>query len=168
MPKATKKKKASKAVKKTTPKKPKKKPDSNSNKKNVNTKKGNLVLQAEYLEFIRFIALPRTIRQEEMGVANQGEFAKKFGMDEGTLSDWKNREGFWDDVANVRKSFFRNRTGDVLLALETKNLDPRKANGADVKVLLTYTGEYEEKQQHEHTITKEVAEALERARKFLN
>lgn len=116
----------------------------------------------EYLDFILFIAIPRVKRQEIMDVETQGEFSKKYGVGEATLADWKKRAGFWDDVMAQRKEFFRQRTADVLLALETKSLDPKKVQGQDVKVLLTYTGEYAEKAESEHRVHPDIQKALEK------
>jgi len=122
----------------------------------------------EYLEFITFMALPRTLREEIIGADTQEDFSKKFKVSEKTLVDWKKRAGFWDDVVTVRKEFFKARTADVLLALETKNLSPEKVNGQDVRVLLTYTGEYSEKQELEHKVHPELQAALEKIGKVLD
>jgi hypothetical protein len=45
--------------------------------------------EAERLEFIRFTALPRVFREKEWGFNSDGEFAKKFNVNPGTLSEWK-------------------------------------------------------------------------------
>jgi len=121
----------------------------------------------EYLEFITFMAIPDVLREEQMGLKTQQDFATKFGIDAGTLSDWKKRVGFWDDVIAVRKDFFKARTANVILALETKSLDPEKVQGQDVRVLLTYTGEYSDRNETEHRIHPELAAALERIGKVL-
>ena len=76
--------------------------------------------------------------------------------------------GFWEDVITVRKDFFRARTANVILALETKSLDPNKVQGQDVRILLTYTGEYSEKVENEHKITPELQTALDKIGKVLS
>lgn len=124
----------------------------------------NMTKPQEYLEYVTFMALPRTMRAEILGLEDdtQESFGKKLGVNKNTLTDWKGKAGFWDDVMTVRKEFFRARTADVILALETKNLSPDKVSGQDVRVLLTYTGEYSEKQETEHKVHPELAAALEK------
>lgn len=124
----------------------------------------NMTKPQEYLEYVMFMALPRTMRVEVLGIEDdtQESFGKKYGVNKNTLTDWKNRAGFWDDVMQVRKEFFRARTADVILALETKNLSPDRVSGQDVRVLLTYTGEYSEKLEQEHKVHPELQAALEK------
>jgi len=119
----------------------------------------------EYLEFISFMALPRALREQIQGVATQDEFSDKYGINRNTLVAWKKRVGFWDDVQAVRKDFFRERTGDVLLALETACL--REGKGADVRVLLTYTGEYSDRIEQEHKVSPQLQEAIEKISQIL-
>lgn len=121
----------------------------------------------EYLEFITFMAIPEVLREDLIGARTHGDFSKKYRVDEDTLTSWKKRVGFWDDVVATRKDFFKARTANVLLALETKSLDPNKVNGQDVRVLLTYTGEYSEKAETEHKIHPELAAALDKIGKML-
>lgn len=121
----------------------------------------------EYLEFITFMAIPKVLREETMGVKSQQDFGKKYRVDEDTLCAWKNKVGFWDDVVTARKDFFRQRTADVILALETKSLDPERVQGTDVKVLLGYTGEYAEKVENEHKVHPDIQAALDRISRVL-
>lgn len=120
-----------------------------------------------YMDFILFMAIPDVLRQELMDVSTQQEFAEKYKVNTDTLVEWKKRVGFWDDVVSVRKEFFRARTANVILALETKSLDPQKVQGQDVRILLTYTGEYSEKTETEHKVHPELAAALEKIGKVL-
>ena len=120
---------------------------------------------AEYLEFITFIAIPRVLQKELLGVDSQDAFAKKYALNKNTLIKWKKRAGFYTDVMRVKQDFFRERTSDVILSLETTCLKDGK--GSDVKVLLTYTGEYKERQEMEHTVDPEVAKAIDNINKFV-
>lgn len=122
----------------------------------------------KYLEFITFMAIPDVLREELLEVKTHGDFAKKYRVNEDTLTAWKKRAGFWEDVITVRKDFFRARTANVILALETKSLDPNKVQGQDVRILLTYTGEYSEKVENEHKITPELQTALDKIGKVLS
>jgi len=123
-----------------------------------------------YDEFVYFMALPRTLRQETMELEGDTmlAFAAKYKVNKNTLTTWKNKAGFWDDVQRLRKDFFRARTADVILALETKNLNPDKASGQDVRVLLTYTGEYSDKLEQEHKIHPDLQKALDKIGKVLD
>lgn len=119
----------------------------------------------EYMEFISFMALPRVLRGQILEVRTQDDFALKYGVNRNTLVAWKKRIGFWNEVQNVRKDFFRERSGDILLALESTCL--REGKGSDVKVLLTYTGEYNEKLEQEHKISPELKKALDKLDRVL-
>lgn len=150
-----------------TVKKPKEKAAKNTRTLKLTSDLNGLKHPAEYLEFITFMAIPDVLREELLQVKTQGDFSKKFKVSEPCLSEWKKRVGFWDDVIAVRKDFFRARTANVLLALETKSLNPDKVQGQDVRVLLTYTGEYSEKVENEHKVHPELAAALEKIGKVL-
>jgi len=129
---------------------------------------GKLKHPAEYMEFITFMAIPRVLRVETLGIEDdtQEAFRKKHKLNKDTLVEWKKRAGFWDDVQSVRKDFFRERSGDVILALETTCIKDGK--GQDVRVYLTYTGEYSEKLEQEHKVHPELQAALEKIGKVLS
>ena len=67
----------------------------------------------EYDSFVTWIGLPKELRSPK----TQRELAKDFGVGEDTLSEWKQRPAFWEDVAKRRKSWGRERTPDVLMSL---------------------------------------------------
>ena len=67
----------------------------------------------EYRDFVVWIATPKSLREP----ATQGELAKQFGIGEDTLSDWKNRLDFWDEVVKERNRWTREKTSDVIHAL---------------------------------------------------
>jgi len=119
----------------------------------------------EYLEFITFMSLPRALRGQLTGTETQDEFSEKYGINRNTLVAWKKRVGFWEDVQNARKGFFRERSADVLLALETACLKDGK--GSDVRVYLSYTGEYTERAEQEHKISPEIQAALDKIERIL-
>lgn len=78
-------------------------------------KKGTRPLrhQGEYLDFVAWVALPTELRQPK----TQQDLAKEFGVGQDTLSEWKQRPDFWEDVSKKRREWGRERTPDVLLAL---------------------------------------------------
>jgi len=85
-------------------------------KQTKKTKKKKPRLSYEYDDFIEWIALPNKLRKPK----TQRELARKFGIGEDTLSDWKQREGFWEEVEKKRKSWGKERTPNVLLGLYKK------------------------------------------------
>ena len=168
-------------TKKTTKKKPKKTKEKKPKKSQAQGKKPektrtigiNLVSDTtkmsrvpEYLDFIQFMALPRVMREETMGIKTQQEFAKKYKLNEWTLVDWKSKPGFWDDVHNYRKQFFGGRAGDVWLALETTCI--KEGKGQDVKVYFTLLDQYKEKTQEEHKVDPEVKKIIDKMGEFLD
>lgn len=116
--------------------------------------------QPEYLLFLQFSATPSVLWGEIWDVTSQAEFAKKIGVGEDTLSDWKRVPGYYDDVVQLNKQFFKARIGNVMLALETKSLDPNKVNGNDVRILATYAEAYSDRVETDHILPPEVQEAL--------
>jgi len=86
----------------------------------------------EYELFINWIALPRIEREPR----TQEEFAKKFGLHPGTLSEWKRKKGFYKKVRKIRKKWIRDRLGDVLWGVFRKAV--KEGNAAEAKLLLQY------------------------------
>ncbi|MDF1498538.1 MAG: phBC6A51 family helix-turn-helix protein [Patescibacteria group bacterium] len=119
-----------KDIKKT--KKRKKKDDSNNpnniaifklTKVDFNRVKDPLKLR----EFILFFATPKLLRDEE----TQKEFSKRIGVGEDTLSNWKQLDGFWDEVALLRKKMFKAKSTEVLSGLFLK---ARLGNAKEVEL----------------------------------
>lgn len=106
-----------------------------------------------YIKFIEFLVMPGTIDN----IKTQGEFAKTFKMSETTLSMWKRRPGFWDEVREYRREFFKS---DILrlatMALKKKLLtDP---GAPEIKLAFQLADEFEEKSSVEvkkSTLTEE-------------
>lgn len=122
----------------------------NANKTYRNTpKKGikeNLRYQAEYSEFIAWIALPEEFRVPK----TQGGLAKKFGVCQDTLSDWKKIGGFWDVVKAERQRWGKERTPNVILGLYRKAV--KEGNAAEAKLWLQYIEGWTEKKDIEAAI----------------
>lgn len=162
-----------KTTKKTTKSKPKqtKKGTGTKQKRNgtvtVSSDLTKVRKTAEYLGFLQFMATPQPLWPELYGVTNQMEYAKQIGVDNATLSDWKNVPGFYDDVVTINKKFFKARVGNVMLALETKCLDPNKVTGNDARVFATYAEAYSDKVEEEHKLDPAVQEALAKVAKAL-
>ncbi len=80
----------------------------------------------EYSDFVLWVATPKALREP----STQRELAKKFGVGEDTLSDWKNKDGFWDSVALERVSWTREKTSDVIHALYKRATETGRAHEA--------------------------------------
>lgn len=72
---------------------------------------------SEYQEFVRFMALPRFFRAREYGFENESDFAKKFKINRATLTQWKKKDDFWNEVKRLWKKWGKERTPDVILGL---------------------------------------------------
>lgn len=108
-----------KTAKVSTPKTPKLEPSSLF--KFIDTK---LVRDPiKLFSFIKWLAVPA----QEREIKTQGELAKIMGINEGTLGDWKQLTGFWDEVAIHRTQYFRKFTSTVYFGLKerAKKGDPK-------------------------------------------
>lgn len=143
----------------------KKKAKAKKNKKasqanpNETRRKHGMKKEGEYFAFAEFIALPRALRESVLGVKTQTDFAKRFGVNEWTLVEWKKREEFQESVKKIRASFFRERTGDVLLSVETNAI--KTGDAAPARLLLEVTGEVKkEKSDDPNHLPEVLAEAI--------
>lgn len=114
-------------------KKPKKKPASKT--ETIILDVGKRYKVTEYIEFIKWIALPTFERDPE----TQGEFAKKWKVAEQVLSRWKHDDSFWTDVSRVRKSARRDNFEDVVRGLYKACI--KHGRGQDIKVYAQLSGE---------------------------
>jgi len=131
-------KKAVKVVKKQTPKNAK---DKNILEK-LNSNMVGLRNPAGYLELIDFLGTPPHLREYD----TQAELAKQIGVDTGTLSDWKKREGFWEDVREKRKNYIREEMLTASISAMYRKI--LKEGGApEVKLLHQLADEFVEKSE---------------------
>lgn len=99
-----------------------------------------IIKTAEYLAFIDFMATPKEYREEQTA----GEFAKKFGVDINTLTEWKKKTGFWEAVREARQAYIKeNDLGTALVALKRSIVKYGKA--PEIKLLFQLADEFEEK-----------------------
>ncbi len=66
----------------------------------------------EFLNFVEWFALPNATVQAK----SQRELAKKLGVGEDTLSEWKDREGFYELVDEYRKDWAKEKTTTIIKA----------------------------------------------------
>ena len=96
----------------------------------------------EYLDFVRFIALPMFARRDIFGFEIEGDFASKNDLCQDSLTDWKKREDFWDRVGGERKKWAKGKVSEVLAGLYRTAIQDGKA--PEVKLFLQYANEFEE------------------------
>lgn len=109
-----------------------------------------------YVTLILYIALPRVYRKGAVQVDTQEDLAKLLKVDEATLTRWKARPGFWDDVRNVQIKYFTERIGDVILAQENEAI---KGHTPAARLVLEAVG-YLKKDDKENQVPQLLAEAI--------
>lgn len=184
-PKKTKKKapkKSTKASKKKVTKKPKKntqrKPNKGKGGKEPKVRMPGISVRlvsdlkklkrpADYITFLQFAASDKEMKKRIWGTHTQVGFAKEIGVSADTLVDWKKVPGFHQDMINIRQLIFAEQTADSIRALIKKTSNEKTVTGNDVRVLLTYTGEYKEKHEEELTMNPEIQAALDRLAEVL-
>lgn len=97
----------------------------------------------EYAQFVKWIATPSVLREP----SRQDDLAKEFRVHPGTLSEWKKRESFWDDVRAEMKFYFKTKTPNVLQAIYQKILKG-DGSGGEAKIWLQYIDEWIPKQEN--------------------
>jgi hypothetical protein len=134
-------------------------------KKMVKSGMAGLKNPGAYCAFIYFIALPTHLRSDFIkGALTQGDFSKAIGINQATLSEWKAREGFWDDVKNVQKRFFQDSVGDIINAQKKEAM---KGNPKSAKLFLEAIG-FLEKGEKENEVPQMLAEAIKNITKVLD
>jgi len=91
-------------------------------------------LTREYEEFVRFCATPRVLRE----IKTQREFAKKFGVSEDTLTDWKKTPRFPERIRQIILEHEQEKLPDVIDALRGKAME---GDPSAVRLWLQYVGE---------------------------
>lgn len=109
-----------------------------------------------YMIFVRFMAMPDPdkcelleiefdpIKKKYVDTPTLSLFAKKFGVHRNTLRDWKQRDEFTKNVAEARKEWGKDRTGNVLASLYRRCI--QHGNAYDVELWLAYFENWDRKQ----------------------
>ena len=92
--------------------------------------------------FVDWIALP-TSERINIGIETQKAFAKKYGVQERTLTEWKQRTDFGDQKREAQILRLQNDTADVLEGL--KNRCIRYGMAYDVELFLLYVEKWDRK-----------------------
>ena len=103
-------------------------------KANQLTPPERLVKDAEYLAFIDWIATPAFERKP----TTQQFFAKEWKVNEATLSQWKDRKGFWDKVERKMRVKARDKTSTLLGHFYNTMVTSRKPFGKDLELWLNF------------------------------
>jgi len=83
--------------------------------------------KADYNAFVKFYALPYVIRVKEYGIKTEQQFAKENDLSQDTLTDWKKRPEFQNDVDIQLNKWGADKTPNVLVSLYNKILSDGKA-----------------------------------------
>lgn len=82
----------------------------------------------EYHQFVLWTSLPKELREPK----TQAELSKQFGVGQDTVSEWKKRIGFWDEVARQRKNWSKEKTSDIIYSLYKRIMET--GNASEVKL----------------------------------
>jgi hypothetical protein len=137
---------------------------------NSNNSQVKLRHNFEYHKFILWIALPKELRKPN----TQVELSKHFRVGQDTLSEWKKRTGFWEEVAKQRKEWSKEKTSDIIYALYKRIIET--GNAAEVKLWFQLIENWSERFrtsiEEENPLTKltdrELAELIKKQKDIFN
>lgn len=111
---------------------------------NANDNEENLFefKSAIYFEFIDFLATPPFVGK---GIRTQKQFAKAYKIEESTLSRWKKKKGFYEEVKARVKILRKDRTTKILDRFYEQMIRSRKPVGRDFLVWLQYVEDFNPK-----------------------
>jgi hypothetical protein len=95
------------------------------------------------MELIRFVALAHPERMEEFGFTTLGEFAKRFKVNPGTLSEWLKEPEIQQEIKATWKRWGKQRTPNVIMALYKKAIT--EGNAIDVLAWMKIIEDWSEK-----------------------
>lgn len=101
--------------------------------------------------FIYWIMLPKKLREPK----THGAFAKKIGVSQDTLTDWKRLPKFWREVQQEQQGHFRERAAEVLHGLTERAIG---GNPSAIKLYLQYVLGWSEKYTFEEDIPRTLTE----------
>lgn len=101
--------------------------------------------QAEYYEFVEWIATPEPFRK----LQTQQQFQKEHNISHDTLARWKQDPNFWEDVRRIWAGKARERSAAVVETLYLKIL--KKPDPASIKLWMQLFEGFEEKSENKQT-----------------
>lgn len=111
-------------VKKTAPTKPSEKSEKGKDELFKYLDAGSIPEKLILLTFVRWCALPKALRDPE----TQSKFCEKYGLNKDTLTNWKYRQGFYEEVRFYQDRFVLSFGADLwysFIRTAKKNGDPR-------------------------------------------
>ena len=103
----------------------------------------------KYAKFVQWMAAPAEERRDDWGATSQIALSEKLQVRNATLSEWKKRPDFWNEVNRLRgTTYLQPRTSNVLMALYRRCIKLGMAQ--DVELWLAYVEGWDKKQIVEH------------------
>jgi len=99
-----------------------------------------------YKEFVVWMSVFEGIREPK----TQEEFAKKFGVSQDTLTDWKKRDDFWSAVETEWKKWGREKTTNIMNKLYTTIM--QEGESANFRLWFQYLLNWEGKQETKNKV----------------
>jgi hypothetical protein len=112
-------------------------------------KKKHIRKPAERMELVRFVALAHPERMEEFGFTTLGEFAKRFKVNPGTLSEWLKEPEIQEQIKATWKRWGKERTPDVIMSLYKKAIT--EGNAAEAMTWMKIIEDWTEETHHKHS-----------------
>lgn len=125
----------------------------------------NVKRKADYLEFLKFSGVPRSLRDKQYGYIDDVSFAKAHQLDPSTLCVWKAGPGFWDEVKDIIHFWGKDKTPDVIGALYQVII--KNPAAPEIKLWLQYFEDFKEKSESELTATRATLFALQESNRKL-
>lgn len=100
-----------------------------------------------YNEFVLWSAMP-PVERVKLGIESQKDFASYYGLEESTLSRWKQRPDYEERMDKILRMWGIDKTPDVIQGIYRAAI---KGNPASQLLWLQYFKKFNPKQEIEHT-----------------
>ncbi len=117
--------------------------------------------QAEYYQFVKYIATPLPFRN----IKTQSQFQIEYMVSGDTLARWKKDSNFWDDVKREVKEWAKEQTPQVLGELLALCLVHKNINA--IRIWLQYVRFNDDPLYEDNKMPTSLAEIIEEADKKL-
>jgi len=107
------------------------------------------IFKGETEENLKKAGFSDPLTLELLALRTQGDFARKFGIGQDTLSDWNKREDLIKELDKVRGKWAQKLTSNVIAALYRKIL--KEGDASRAKLWLQYIENWSERLSLENT-----------------
>lgn len=114
---------------------------------------------ADYEQYVIFSATPVQFRVKEYGYKSDTDFAKEHHISRDTITQWRERQDFWDARDKKMNSWGKNRTPDVIASLYRKAVD--EGNAAEAKLWLQVFEKFSERSDTTVSLHRESLKAIQ-------